>query len=205
MDLKAEQQSSRATEQQDKKTTALLRYCATALRAIFFVEILKGVTRRYPKVKRPVKQGFRGMHALVRDPNTGKEKCVSCLRCATVCPSQCIYIDYREQEDGSRIVEKYEIEALRCVYCGYCVEVCPVCALVLTEAYEYSNYSRDQFYFDRERLLKNWDEFTSKLKTDKYFNKFWRPEGIDVKRMPVGKRIQEPISLGYDSSESNFG
>jgi NADH-quinone oxidoreductase subunit I len=174
---------------------------------VFLIEILKGmaltlkmmfthaVTRQYPEEKREPFPGFRGRHAFVRDPETGKEKCVACLKCATVCPSQCIYIDYREQEDGYRILEKYEIEALRCVYCGYCVEVCPVCALVLTEFYEYANYSRGQLYFDRERLLKNWDEFTSKLKTDKYFNKFWRPEGIDVKRMPVGKRLQKSVPI----------
>lgn len=174
---------------------------------VFLIEILKGmaltlkmmfthaVTRQYPEEKREPFPGFRGRHAFVRDPETGKEKCVACLKCATVCPSQCIYIDYREQEDGYRILEKYEIEALRCVYCGYCVEVCPVCALVLTEFYEYANYSRGQLYFDRERLLKNWDEFTSKQKTDKYFNKFWRPEGIDVKRMPVGKRLQKSVPI----------
>jgi len=177
------------------------------VKKVFLLEILKGmaltlkmmfthaVTRQYPEEKRPPFPGFRGRHAFVRDPGTGKEKCVACLKCATVCPSQCIYIDYREQEDGSRILEKYEIEALRCVYCAYCVEVCPVCALVLTEFYEYADYSRDKIYFDRERLLQNWDEFTSKLKTDKYVNKFWRLPGMDIRKMPVGKRFQEPISI----------
>lgn len=176
---------------------------------IFFLEILKGlaltfrtminhpVTRRYPKVKRDPFPGFRGRHAFVRDPETEREKCVACLKCSIVCPSRCIRIEYKETE-GVRILERYEIEALRCVFCGYCAEVCPVCALVLTEVYEYADYSREHFLFDRERLLKNWDDFSSGLKTDTYFNKFWRLEGIDIKRMPVGKRLQEPIPIKHE-------
>ncbi len=176
---------------------------------IFFLEILKGlaltfrtminhpVTRRYPKVKRDPFPGFRGRHAFVRDPETGREKCVACLKCSIVCPSRCIRVEYKETE-GERILERYEIEALRCVFCGYCAEVCPVCALVLTEVYEYADYSREHFLFDREMLLKNWDDFSSGLKTDTYFNKFWRLEGIDIKRMPVGKRLQEPIPIKHE-------
>ena len=171
----------------------------------FLVDILKGmaltlrmmftrpVTRQYPEEKRDPFPGSRGRHAFVRDTETGREKCVACLKCANVCPSRCIKIEYKELEDGSRILEKYEIEAARCVYCGYCAEVCPVCALVLTEFYEYAAYSRDSLYFDRERLLKNWDEFVSGQKTDNYFNKFWRLPGVDIRKMPVGKRLQCPV------------
>lgn len=178
---------------------------------ILFLDILKGmaltlkmmfthaVTRQYPEEKREPFAGFRGRHAFVRDADTGKEKCIACLKCSEVCPSQCIYIGYREQEDGSRLLERYEIEALRCVYCGYCVEVCPVCALVLTEFYEYSDYSRDRIYFDKEMLLKNWDEFVSRLNTDKYFNKFWRPAGISIDRMSVVKRLQGPVVIRQKS------
>lgn len=176
------------------------------VKKIFLVEILKGmaltlrsmfsraITRQYPEEKREIFPGFRGRHAFVRNPDTGKEKCVVCLKCSVICPSQCIYISYSSM-DGRRFLISYEIEALRCVYCGYCVEVCPVCALVLTEFFEYSGCSRDRIYFDRERLLKNWDEFAEKLKADSYFNKFWRPDGIDIKKMPVGKRLQGPVPV----------
>jgi len=176
------------------------------VKKIFLIEILKGmaltlrsmfsraVTRQYPEYKRDPFSGFRGRHAFVRDPETGLEKCVACLKCSVVCPSQCISISYSEH-DGLRSLEKYEIEALRCIFCGYCVEVCPVCALVLTEVYEYSAYSRKDIFFDKEELLKNWDDFTSSLKIDNYWNKFWRPDGIDIKKMPVGKRLQQPVPV----------
>lgn len=184
------------------------------IKRIFLVDILKGmsltlrtlftrpVTRQYPEERRQPAPGFRGRHALVRDPETGKDKCVGCLRCATVCPSRCIRVAYKDREDGGRTVEGFEIEAVRCVYCAYCVEVCPVCALVMTEVYEYSSTSRAALLFDRERLLKNWDDFTASLTSGGYFNKFWRPEGIDVRRMPEGKRMQGPVRIKRERGAS---
>jgi len=171
-----------------------------------FLEILKGmaltfkmmcsraVTIQYPKQRRRIYAGFRGRHAFVRDPKTDKEKCIACMRCANICPSQCIYISKKKRpEDGKLYLAQYDIEALRCIYCGYCVEVCPVCALVLTEEYEYSAYTRQELYFTKEKLLENWDEFAAKQKEETYFNKFWRPDGLDHSKMPKGKREQGPV------------
>lgn len=176
------------------------------IKKVFFLEILKGmaltfkmmctraVTIQYPKQRRRIYDGFRGRHAFVRDPKTLKEKCIACMRCANICPSQCIYISKKKRpEDGKLYLAQYDIEALRCIYCGYCVETCPVCALVLTEEYEYSAYTRQELYFTKEKLLENWDEFASKWKEETYFNKFWRPPGIDPSKLPKGKREQGPV------------
>ncbi|HTZ19022.1 MAG TPA: NADH-quinone oxidoreductase subunit NuoI [Dissulfurispiraceae bacterium] len=177
------------------------------IKKILFLEIIKGlaltfrtmlnkpVTRQYPKERRSPKPGFRGQHAFVRDAVTKREKCVVCQKCATVCPSRCISIDYTTDENGIRHLTKYEIDALRCIFCGYCESICPVCAIVLTETYEYSSYSRKGFLYDRDRLLRNWDSFSSKLDRDSYFNMFWRPAGIDTRRLPVGKRTQQTIPI----------
>ncbi len=173
---------------------------------ILMIEIIKGlwltlrmlfskpVTIQYPFERRKVHEGFRGRHALVRDPFTGNDKCIGCMRCTTVCPSRCIHIK-REKRENKMVVTDYVIEASRCIYCAYCVEACPVCALVLTEDYEYSQYSIENLVFDKERLLKNWDEFTKKWGKDYYFNKFWQPPGIDPSRWPKTKREQGPIQI----------
>jgi len=180
---------------------------------IFLTDILKGmaltfrmmcsraVTRQYPVEKRETFSGSRGMHAFVRDIKTGKEKCIMCMKCANTCPSECIYITKKKrEEDGKQYLAQFDIEALRCIYCGYCVEVCPVCALVLTEEYEYSASSREELYFTREKLLQNWDNFAAKQKADTYFNKFWRPEGLDPSKMFKAKREQGPVDLRTTSS-----
>ncbi len=153
----------------------------------FFLE--KPVTIQYPEKDRVIPaSGFRGRHALVRDPDTGDSLCIACMRCAKVCPSQCIYIEYTIDEiTKKRRLSRYAIEALRCVYCGYCEEVCPVNAIVLTEYFEYARYTREEVYFEKEDLLKNWDEFITTQKRP-YLNPFWKPRGIPEKYLPVRKR-----------------
>ena len=174
---------------------------------IFLLEILKGlgltlkrlfsksVTIQYPKERKKLFPGFRGKHALIRDPKTRDTRCVACMRCATVCPARCISIRFSvDEKTRARKVESYEIDALRCIFCGYCEEVCPVNAVVLTEQYEYSNYTREPFHFDMERLLENWDEFLEKNKVDpdQYRNPFLRPRGLSLGDLPAGKRIDVP-------------
>jgi len=166
----------------------------------FFVEILKGlaltlrrffcraVTIQYPKEKRPVSPGFKGQHALVRDPDTGGEKCTGCGLCAASCPSECIYIVIAEGEDDRKIVERYEIELLRCIYCGFCIEACPYGAIVLTENYEYSDYSREALYMTKEKLLSTWDKYMAGKKGEEYFKRFWRPLSEDL-RTPEGQAL----------------
>lgn len=77
---------------------------------IFLIEIFKGllltlkmlfsksVTIQYPFERRKIHDGFRGKHALVRDPFTGDGKCIGCMRCTTVCPSRCIYIKREKKQ-----------------------------------------------------------------------------------------------------------
>jgi NADH-quinone oxidoreductase subunit I len=162
------------------------------VKKVFLIEILKGlaltfkhmvspsVTRQYPEEKREIFPGSRGLHALVRDEETGKEKCVGCGLCAAMCPSQCIYIYTVEGDDHEKIVDRYEIDTLRCVFCALCVEACPYGAVSLTEHFEYSDYTREAFYYNKDRLLENWDKYMSGNKGREYFEKFWRPKSEDL-------------------------
>lgn len=178
------------------------------IKKVLFIEILKGmaltlsrlftrpVTRQYPEEKRPALPGFRGLHALARRPD-GKARCVGCGLCAAICPSECIHVYTTEGPDHQKIVVGYEIEVLRCVYCALCVEACPFQAIVLTEHYEYANYSRDDFYMTMDRLLENWDKYmavptiTSPSKGEEYFKRFWHPLENDYREYE-GQPVFDP-------------
>ncbi|HUO77579.1 MAG TPA: NADH-quinone oxidoreductase subunit NuoI [Thermodesulfovibrionales bacterium] len=162
------------------------------VKTVFLTEIFQGmaltlktffthpVTRQYPKEKRPAMPGFRGLHGLVRDQQTGEARCVGCGLCAAICPSQCIHIYTADSLDHKKIVERYEIDVLRCVFCGLCVEACPYAAVVLTEHYEYSDYSREVFYMTKDKLLANWDKYMGWEKNMEYFKRFWHPRTDDL-------------------------
>ena len=110
-------------------------------------------TVAYPKQKLEMSPRFRGLHRLV--PAQDREKCVACYLCPTVCPAKCITVVPAENAKGEKYPEVYEIDILRCIFCGYCVEACPVEAIEMTSAYELADFDRNDFKFDKERLLKS--------------------------------------------------
>ncbi|MCX8031887.1 MAG: NADH-quinone oxidoreductase subunit NuoI [Thermoleophilia bacterium] len=132
-----------------------------------FVDILRGmsvtgtyfvvdkVTVEYPKEKLEPYPRFRGVHALLTDPETGDVKCVACMLCATMCPSQCINIVGEQTPDGRSRPATFDLDLSRCVFCGFCEEVCPKAAIVMTRHYELATYDKSDFYLTKERLVAN--------------------------------------------------
>ncbi len=118
----------------------------------------KKVTINYPYEKGPVSPRFRGEHALRRYPN-GEERCIACKLCEAICPAQAITIEAEERADGSRRTTKYDIDMLKCIYCGLCQEACPVDAIVEGPNFEFSTETREELYYNKEKLLANGDRF----------------------------------------------
>lgn len=112
------------------------------------------VTVEYPKEKIPPLPRFRGLHALLTDPDTGRLNCCGCRLCETICPSQCITIETSEQ-DNHKSIDVFDIDLSRCVFCGFCEEVCPCAAIVMTSVYELATYDKNDFYLTKERLVAN--------------------------------------------------
>lgn len=118
----------------------------------------KKYTLKYPYEKGPISPRFRGEHALRRYPN-GEERCIACKLCEAVCPAQAITIEAEERSDGSRRTTKYDIDMLKCIYCGLCQEACPVDAIVESPNFEFSTETRQELYYNKEKLLANGERF----------------------------------------------
>ena len=61
-----------------------------------------------------------------------------------------------ETADGIMYARLYEINLLRCIYCGLCEEACPEEAIFLGKEYEFANYTRTAFVAHKEDLLVPW-------------------------------------------------
>ena len=148
---------------------------AQTIRSLFLVEFAKAfglsmryffapkATINYPFEKNPASPRFRGEHALRRYPN-GEERCIACKLCEAVCPAQAITIEAGpRRNDGTRRTVRYDIDMVKCIYCGFCQEACPVDAIVEGPNFEFSVETREELYYDKEKLLANGDRWEREI------------------------------------------
>ncbi|MGC2854028.1 NADH-quinone oxidoreductase subunit NuoI [Novispirillum sp. DQ9] len=144
------------------------------VRSFLLTEILQGmsltfrymfrpkVTINYPMEKGPLSPRFRGEHALRRYPN-GEERCIACKLCEAVCPALAITIEAEPRDDGSRRTTRYDIDMTKCIYCGFCQEACPVDAIVEGPNFEFATESREELFYNKEKLLANGERWEPEL------------------------------------------
>jgi NADH-quinone oxidoreductase chain I len=133
-----------------------------AFQRFYLIEIIQGlwitlrnmlfapkVTIQYPEERRNYSDRYRGMHYI--KATNGVENCTACMLCPTVCPAECIHIEAGERPDKEKYPVKFEIDLLRCCFCGMCEEACPKDAIKLSTIYEMSTTKRE--VFDKSFLL----------------------------------------------------
>ena len=169
------------------------------LSVTFKYMFVKKPTIQYPSQKKRHAPRFHGLHELRRYAD-GKERCIGCELCSSVCPANAITVVGAENspEDrrspGERYAARYEIDELRCIFCGMCEEACPTDAIVLTPRFEMSEYRRGSLIYGKEKLIVPPDEGTGMPPLD-------RPNGIpsdlgSVAEQKSTVRWQE----GYDAT-----
>ena len=109
----------------------------------------KNVTLQFPEERRRYSTRFRGMH-YIKAVN-GVENCTACMLCPTVCPANCIHIEAGEREDKEKYPVQFEIDVLRCCFCGMCEEACPKDAIKLSNIYEMAQ--TDRKVYDKQVLM----------------------------------------------------
>lgn len=144
------------------------------IRSVFLVDLLSGMaltfrymfrkrrTLNYPYEKGPLSPRFRGEHALRRYAS-GEERCIACKLCEAVCPALAITIESEPRADGSRRATRYDIDMTKCIYCGLCEEACPVDAIVEGPNFEFATETREELYYNKEKLLANGDRWEAEI------------------------------------------
>ena len=129
------------------------------LKSLFLGRI---TTIQYPEKRREYSQRFRGKHFISVDENK-TENCTACYLCQTVCPAECITIiaDERDENQNPKGVWKekkplsFDIDALRCCFCGFCEEACPKDAIKLSRDYELAQFTREDSFYDLKDLKRD--------------------------------------------------
>jgi len=138
------------------------------------------VTVQYPHERLEIPKGSRNKLVNIID------ECNGCSQCVRACPVNCITLetvqafegeDLGVTSDGSKKrlhVIKYDIDMAKCCYCGLCTVPCPTQAIVMTDNYEYSSYTREGLLFHFSKYtpeqvaeLKRRDEIRKKEKEAK--------------------------------------
>jgi NADH-quinone oxidoreductase subunit I/NAD(P)H-quinone oxidoreductase subunit I len=70
------------------------------------------------------------------------EICTGCLACERACPIDCIVIEaVKDKQTKAMMLNRFDIDIAKCMYCGLCSEPCPTGAIHHTSEFEGADYS----------------------------------------------------------------
>jgi NADH-quinone oxidoreductase subunit I len=115
------------------------------------------VTLEYPEQRPAIPTGYRGVPTLVKDPTAARNAspASSASSSARPRPSASRPASVEDQTDRTHVEkgpQAFDIDMLRCIYCGLCQEVCPEEAIFLQNQYSMTGYTRAEMVNDKAKL-----------------------------------------------------
>lgn len=99
------------------------------------------ITVEYPRERRKYPECFRGF--IVFD----KDKCISCFRCAQICPANAIQMEYFENAYPG-------IDYSKCIFCHFCVDSCPTGALNTSKVHDIAFKTMEEMRLSARNITK---------------------------------------------------
>jgi NADH-quinone oxidoreductase chain I len=95
------------------------------------------VTVQYPRKKIVLSPAYRGHIELKIFEDTGTHKCIACMNCERICPSNVITVKgAKGEEKGKKFPIVHTIDFSKCSLCGLCLESCPTSTLKFSREYQ---------------------------------------------------------------------
>jgi NADH-quinone oxidoreductase subunit I len=113
------------------------------------------MVEEYPERTALLQPRYRGRLTLIKDEQ-GEIKCVCCLACEKICPTQVITIE-KAKKEGRKMPYpvRYDFEMERCIFCEFCVESCGFDSIILNHQFELAGYNREDFSIGMEGRFQN--------------------------------------------------
>jgi NADH-quinone oxidoreductase subunit I len=131
--------------------TVIVRAILRAMRVTLMNLFRTPVTVHYPDETRAYPDRYRGLLALVYEPDTGEEACIGCRLCEYVCPPAVIKVEMLKREKRN-YAKTFTLELYACEFCELCVQVCPTDAIVMMKSFDLSTSDRRELLLDKDRL-----------------------------------------------------
>ena len=129
----------------------IVRTVLSTMRVTLLNLFRKPVTVHYPDQTRAYPDRYRGLLALVYEPDTGEEACIGCRLCEFVCPPAVIKVEILKGEKRN-YAKAFTLELYACEFCELCVQVCPTDAIVMMKSFDLSTSDRRELLLDKDRL-----------------------------------------------------
>lgn len=113
------------------------------------------IVSEYPEVPVKVQPRYRGRLTMLMDEQ-GEIKCICCLACEKICPTQVITIE-KGKKEGRKMPYpvRYDFEMERCIFCEFCVESCGFDSIILNHQFELAAYNREDLSIGTEGTGQN--------------------------------------------------